>query len=87
MATSIQLANLRKSLREKGCTIKVLSQHEVDIQMTYQLWLVSRPDRPPLRVVLIDQLTNGYSLFIESGSKRMDHDVNDIVSSPPFSLD
>lgn len=33
MATSIQLANLRKSLREKGCTIKVLSQHEVDIQM------------------------------------------------------
>ena len=84
MATSIQLANLRRKLRENGCTIQILAQHLVDTATTYEVWLVYRGDKPPLRVVIIDQLSDGYSLFLEQQSLKLDDDVHTIVTSPPF---
>lgn len=84
MATSIQLANLPKKLRENGCTIQILAQHLVDTATTYEVWLVYRSDKPPLRVVIIDQLADGYSLFLEQQSLKLDDDVRAIVTSPPF---
>ena len=87
MATSIQLGTLRNKLREAGCTVQSMTQHQIDEKTTYQLWLVYRGDKPPLRVVIIDQLADGYSLFLEEQAMKVDDDVRAITASPPFAID
>lgn len=73
--------NLRAQLREAGCQIEIAEQLKGSNGARFELWLIYRPEAPPVRATVIDEGADGYALFVENLTLKLDDDVAAILGA------